>query len=391
MKRLFKGILTFSFMLLICLSIGLFGEFEANKMSAAVRDIELEMNNVDYQSMFNDFKDAKLSYDSKQELLIFSGTQTLNSSIFSEIDMVNFTNDGSENLDVNYSFEYDADDNLFFMTIKAVNVNDGEIVDRILGIPFVNEKEEIDIAFSVEDEIIYLSDLESNPILQNCGWFSKLLKKVAKVAVGVAVVAAVVVVAVYVAPAVVAAASTASMALAGTSIAAGATATISATTAATLATVGTIAANTAIIAGTTAAICATGTAVIESVEQEIKERDNTTIKEKIDTAIDSLKRKRPNDTIILRWGTNSYYNLTPRTCDTSGLSFTTLISYKNCVVTTVELVNSTGVLTAVRDGSTHVSVTPTAGDLASWMATKDNANNNPHQYSIALKNVVIKI
>ncbi len=47
MKRIFKGIVTFSFMMLICLSTGLFGEFETNKMSASVRNIELEMKEVD--------------------------------------------------------------------------------------------------------------------------------------------------------------------------------------------------------------------------------------------------------------------------------------------------------------------------------------------------------
>lgn len=251
MKRLFKGILTFSFMMLICLSIGLFGEFETNKMSAAVRDIELEMKEVDSQSIFSEFKETELIYVEEDNYVQFSGIQTLDSSILNEIDLISVTNDGSNELDIKYSIEFDADDNLVYLTVTAVNSDIGEIVDRIVGVPFLNEKEEVDIAFSLEDEIIYLSEFEDYSVLENCGWFSKFWKKFAPVAAVVLTVAVVVTVVVVAAPAVVAAVPTVStVALAGGGTATvltggGAAAAMTAASAAAAAYVPTIAATTA--------------------------------------------------------------------------------------------------------------------------------------------------
>lgn len=222
MKRLFKGIVTFSFMMLTCLSIGLFGEFETNKMSAAVRDIELEMKEVDSQSIFSEFKETELIYVEEDNYVQFSGIQTLDSSILNKIDLVSVTNDGSNELDIKYSIEFDADSNLVYLTVTAVNSEVGEIVDKIVGVPFLNEEEEVDVAFSLEDEIIYMSEFEDYSVLENCGWFSKFWKKFAPVAAVVLTVAVVVTVAVVATLAIVAAIPTVSM----VAVAGGGTATV---------------------------------------------------------------------------------------------------------------------------------------------------------------------
>lgn len=222
MKRLFKGIVTFSFMMLTCLSIGLFGEFETNKMSAAVRDIELEMKEVDSQSIFSEFKETELIYVEEDNYVQFCGIQTLDSSILNKIDLVSVTNDGSNELDIKYSIEFDADSNLVYLTVTAVNSEVGEIVDKIVGVPFLNEEEEVDVAFSLEDEIIYMSEFEDYSVLENCGWFSKFWKKFAPVAAVVLTVAVVVTVAVVATPAIVAAIPTVSM----VAVAGGGTATV---------------------------------------------------------------------------------------------------------------------------------------------------------------------
>ena len=41
----------------------------------------------------------------------------------------------------------------------------------------------------------------------------------------------------------------------------------------------------------------------------------------IDTAIKKLKKLQPHGTIIYRYGSHTYYNLTPRNTDLDGLSF----------------------------------------------------------------------
>ena len=36
---------------------------------------------------------------------------------------------------------------------------------------------EVDIAFATDEGVIFLSDLESNGVLENCGWFSRLVMR----------------------------------------------------------------------------------------------------------------------------------------------------------------------------------------------------------------------
>lgn len=84
------------------------------------------------------------------------------------------------------------------------------------------------------------------------------------------------------------------------------------------------------------------------------------------------------------------YNLTPREGDTDGLSFSlTPPLTGKYVVTTIEAVNMTGVLTAVNDRPNHVSVRPTNfSAMPSWIASKQNANIAPHPLTITLRSIV---
>ncbi len=64
---------------------------------------------------------------------------------------------------------------------------------------------------------------------------------------------------------------------------------------------------------------------------------------------------------IFRYGGTNPGNLTPKARDaTSGLSFST-IPQAGAAVTTIEAINATGVLHAVQDGVTHVTVYPVGG------------------------------
>lgn len=111
----------------------------------------------------------------------------------------------------------------------------------------------------------------------------------------------------------------------------------------------------------------------------------------IDTAIKKLKKLQPHGTIIYRYGSHTYYNLTPRNTDLDGLSFFAGIPTAKCVLTTVEWVRSTGTLYANNNHGNHYGILPVKGDLKAWMVTKNTANTNPHEYSITLKNITIPI
>jgi len=75
---------------------------------------------------------------------------------------------------------------------------------------------------------------------------------------------------------------------------------------------------------------------------------------------------QPNTTIYRYGGTNPG-NLTPREKDKyTGLSFST-IPLPGAAETTIEALNSTGVVYAIRDGKTHVSVRPVGGSMQDWI------------------------
>lgn len=79
--------------------------------------------------------------------------------------------------------------------------------------------------------------------------------------------------------------------------------------------------------------------------------------------------------------------MTPDYDDIDGLSFTSLVPSRKCVLTTVELMAETGALNALNDHGEHYGVLPIAGDIEEWIETKETAEINPHPYSVMLKNI----
>ena len=96
-------------------------------------------------------------------------------------------------------------------------------------------------------------------------------------------------------------------------------------------------------------------------------------------------------TVIYRYGGTNPGNLTPSQRDVDlypitgkGLSFST-IPKPGAAMTTIEALNATGVVYAVKDGAGHVSVFPIGGTLADW----HNAGSSS-VWTTAVKSVVIK-
>ena len=93
----------------------------------------------------------------------------------------------------------------------------------------------------------------------------------------------------------------------------------------------------------------------------------------------------PSSTVIYRYGGTNPGNLTPREKDRyTGLSFST-VPMPGAAVTTIEALNATGVVYAVRDGETHVSVRPIGGTMDDWI----NAGSSS-VWTQAVKSVVTK-
>ena len=91
------------------------------------------------------------------------------------------------------------------------------------------------------------------------------------------------------------------------------------------------------------------------------------------------------ETVIYRYGGTNPGNLTPKAKDKySGLSFST-VPMPGAAVTTIEELNATGVVYAVQDGPTHVSVRPVGATMEDWI----NAGSSS-VWTQAVKSVVVK-
>ena len=104
------------------------------------------------------------------------------------------------------------------------------------------------------------------------------------------------------------------------------------------------------------------------------------------------KQQTQESNAIYRLGSGNGTNLTPRPDDDTGLSYT-LVKPKGIpyTETTIEAVNATGVLNAVQDSPTHVSVRPNdMSTMKEWQASRENANTNPHPYTQILQSISVK-
>lgn len=121
-------------------------------VGATTRTVVLNNNTVDYASFFNEFEYAELEIDEANNALKFSWTKTIDSELFKDIDLVSLK-DIEGGVDVRYTFDYNANENEFHLSVVA-NTENGEIIDDWFGVPFTTESNEIDIAFATDDGIV---------------------------------------------------------------------------------------------------------------------------------------------------------------------------------------------------------------------------------------------
>lgn len=159
--------------------------------AAVVRNIELEPENVDYESILNKFENGKL--ETEGSLTTFEGYQTISISDLAELDNLSASDlEQAKETKVKYNFSYDSETNLVTLSAESIDAN-GEIeIEEISGTAFTDENGKIDAMFEVDGDYILLSEMQDAGMIQNCGWFKNLFKKVVKAVVAVVVVSAVV-------------------------------------------------------------------------------------------------------------------------------------------------------------------------------------------------------
>lgn len=167
--------------------------YQQSKTIAGVstRTIYVEQNKIDYQSILDEFDDAKL--ETQGSLTTFEGVKTLNINELAELDNVSMdSNVEEESVDVKYHFSYDSETNLVTLSAESINSNGFVELEEIQGFAFTDENGNMDALLDVDGETVLLSEMQDRGMIQNCGWFKNLFKKLATKIV-VAVVAVVVV------------------------------------------------------------------------------------------------------------------------------------------------------------------------------------------------------
>ncbi len=247
------------FMVLFCCVIGLNNmnlnnhASEPEEKTRTVAEESLNWNNY-YSALKADYEDVAVDFDEQDKIINLSATQVLSRSDFEAIENLSLADDFDE-VTITYNMQYIPEENV----LKLVAVTNGEVTDELIGSPFYDANGKLDAVFNCDGEAVYLSDLQEAGLINNCGWFKNLIKKVAKVVVAAVVVAAVVATVVVAAPAVAAAVTT--VATATVTVGAGGAAAL-ATTGAVLSAAGAAAATAAAAAAGTALACGAAAAAV---------------------------------------------------------------------------------------------------------------------------------
>lgn len=160
-------------------------------VESITRNIEVSLNEIDYESFFEQFDSVEFMPDEKLSTLNL--VQTIDDELLSEINNVSSTSHSKG--EVCYDIEYDRENGKVYLN-STVYLDDDEnsIFEQIEGIACWNDKiNDVDIAFETDGEVIFLSELNEN--INNCGWFRRALSFIKKHAVA-AIIASVAVVAV---------------------------------------------------------------------------------------------------------------------------------------------------------------------------------------------------
>ena len=167
-------ILTISF---VCATAVLFVLLANQEVCAKqnVRTVNYEASTYfdeEFIEQFDDFEFVQNDND-----LNITATKTFSTAIFDEIDLV--ADDEETDFTIRYEIEYLSDDETILLNAYIVGEETEELTDTIPGLVSYNEKGEADVLFNVDEEYIWLSELNDGLNVNEAGWLKKLVKKVA--------------------------------------------------------------------------------------------------------------------------------------------------------------------------------------------------------------------
>ena len=379
MKKFIKVV---SCITIFAILIGCLFSCKSKNISEKVRTVTAET--FDYDKYLSTLDECSISKD--QESIIIEATKTFDDSILEGVNNVSYEDNNEFELRAEYSIKYEVKNNLIFLDCSLMGDNGQADVETLVGTTFYTKENEVDAIFITENGNFYLSELMNINEVELCGWFSKLIKAVAittcVAAVTIATVAAL--------PVVLTAATTT-----------GAVVAIGCTTVG--AVIGVSAGSAALLALGSLAV-AVGADVIDKQLDSYGNTYGLTLSQ-IDsrklavasTVTSVLAKTYKGDKAIFRWSNKTYTALTPRPSYPAELGvsfsydFSAFESISALLVSSEELVNSTGILKAINDHDNHVDIRPNGYSIEDWKASRENASTNPHPCTVALYNVCTKV
>ena len=167
-----------------------------NNTEYITRNATIDKSNIELDSLLEKFDDGFKNYDYENNTLEVKAIDYVskedNNYIvnMSSEELDNDYLDSLDNCKLTYNFLYNPE--TYNMTVEVSKEQDNIIeTDSFTGYAFTNLKGEVDFRFLIDDEIVYLSDIDEGTLVKT-GWLSRFIKAAVSTVVA-AVIAAVVV------------------------------------------------------------------------------------------------------------------------------------------------------------------------------------------------------
>lgn len=173
---------------LAILSLGAFG-FAQSDLFKTKSLMAQEVRRINYDQKFMGF-DLEADFDEHEliengDSFTLTAKKSFDASILEGLDLVALAED-AESFNCRYEVNYIDEKDTIFLSVILEGENENSIIDTVPGLPSYNENGEADIMFAVDDEIVWLSDINTDDPINETGWFKNLIKKVTKAVTNVA-------------------------------------------------------------------------------------------------------------------------------------------------------------------------------------------------------------
>lgn len=175
-------VVTFGFIVVVCLLVKRLNIKHNLNLEQVTRTAEYSKIGFD-ESVFIDFKNYEIIQN--EEGIDIKAEKCFDSTLMNEIDLVGLDNSSDEFV-VTYEVKYIENEDTVFLTATIIGDDNINIIDTIPGLVSINNAGQADILFSIDDELVWLSDLTNDEIIDNTGWFKNLIKKITNKSIQVA-------------------------------------------------------------------------------------------------------------------------------------------------------------------------------------------------------------